>query len=49
MSLEKSVLNDEGMLRGLLLQFAAFFDKLTQSKSIGSKNWNFRFYMLETT
>lgn len=49
MSLEKSILNDEGALRGLLLQFATFFDRLTQSKSTSSKNWNFRFYMLETT
>jgi hypothetical protein len=29
MSLDKSVLNDESFLRGLLLQFASFFDKIT--------------------
>ena len=30
LSLEKSILNDEGTMRSLLLQFAIFFDKITQ-------------------
>lgn len=49
LSLEKSILNDEGSMRSLLLQFAIFFDKITQSKSTNRKKYNFRLYMLETT
>jgi hypothetical protein len=50
LSLEKSILNDEGSLRGLLLQFAMFFDRLVQEKSSSlRKKYNFRLYMLETT
>ena len=49
LSLEKSILNDEGAMRSLLLQFAIFFDKITQSKSKNRKKYNFRLYMLETT
>ena len=49
LSLEKSILNDEGTMRSLLLQFAIFFDKITQSKSTNRKKYNFRLYMLETT
>ena len=50
LSLEKSILNDEGSLRGLLLQFAMFFDRLVQEKSSSHrKKYNFRLYMLETT
>ena len=48
MSLEKSILNDEGAVRTLLLQFGVFFDRLTQQFS-GNKKYNFRLYMLETT
>ena len=49
MALEKSVLNDEGMVRSLLLQFEVFFDRIVQSKSPNKKKYNFRLYMLETT
>ena len=49
MALEKSVLNDEGMVRALLLQFEVFFDRIAQSKSANKKKYNFRLYMLETT
>ena len=49
LSLEKSILNDEGTMRSLLLQFSVFFDKITQSKSTNRKKYNFRLYMLETT
>ena len=49
MALEKSVLNDEGMVRALLLQFEVFFDRIAQSKSANRKKYNFRLYMLETT
>lgn len=49
MSLEKSILNDEGSIRSLVLQFQIFFDKITQRMSKNSKKCNYRFYMLETT
>lgn len=49
LSLEKSILNDEGTLRTLLLQFEIFFDRITQSMSVARKKYNFRLYMLETT
>ena len=49
MALEKSVLNDEGMVRALLLQFEVFFDRIAQSKGANHKKYNFRLYMLETT
>ena len=49
LSLEKSILNDEGAIRTLLLQFEMFFDDLTQSRSTQRKKYNFRLYMLETT
>lgn len=49
MSLEKSILNDESVIRTLLLQLADFFDDITQTKSTNFKKWNFKFYMLETT
>ena len=50
MALEKSVLNDEGMVRALLLQFEVFFDRIVQSKGTANKKkYNFRLYMLETT
>ena len=49
LSLEKSILNDEGSLRTLLLQFEIFFDRITQNMSPSRKKYNFRLYMLETT
>ena len=49
LSLQKSILNDEGSVRTLLLQFEIFFDKMTQKKSPNKKKYNFRLYMLETT
>ena len=50
LSLEKSILNDEGSLRPLLLQFEIFFDRIVQSLSSSSKKkYSFRLYMLETT
>ena len=48
LSLEKSILNDESSVRGLLLQFGMFFDKITEALNI-SKKYSFKFYMLETT
>ena len=49
LSLEKSILNDEGTVRSLKLQFEIFFDTITQKLSKNRKKYNFRFYMLETT
>ena len=48
-ALANSILNDEGTVRSLLLQFNIFFDKLTQKHSSNKKKCNFRMYMLETT
>ena len=48
-ALSNSILNDEGAMRTLLLQFAIFFDKITQERSPNKKKYNFRLYMLETT
>ena len=49
LSLEKSILNDEGSIRSLLLQFQIFFDTITQKQSKNKKKCNYRLYMLETT
>lgn len=49
LALEKSILNDEGSIRSLKLQFEIFFDTITQGLSKNKKKYNFRFYMLETT
>lgn len=49
LSLEKSILDDEGQMRGLLLQFNSLFDRLVQRKSTKKNKYNFRLYMLETT
>lgn len=49
MALEKSVLNDEGQMRSLILQFEVFFDRVAQSLSKNKKKYNFRLYMLHTT
>ena len=51
LSLEKSILEDEGVMRRLLLQFQIFFDKITQEKvqSKNRKKYNFHLYILETT
>lgn len=49
LSLNTSVLNDEGTARTLLLQFATFYDRLTQLQSSNKKKFKFRLYMLETT
>ena len=48
-ALNNSILNDEGTVRSLLLQFGVFFDRMTQAKSGSKKKYNFRLYMLETT
>ena len=49
LSLEKSILNDEGSIRSLLLQFGIFYDIICQKQSKNKKKYNYRLYMLETT
>ena len=49
LSLNMSILNDEGAVRSLLLQFSVFFDRLTQAFGSNKRKFNFRLYMLETT
>jgi hypothetical protein len=48
LALEKSILNDESAARGLLLQFAQFFDVVVRYLN-NSKQYNYKLYMLETT
>lgn len=48
-SLATSILNDEGTVRTLPLQFEVFFDRLVQNCSTNRRKYNFRFYMLQTT
>ena len=49
LALANSILNDEGSVRSLLLQFEIFFDRITQRLGSVRKKYNFRLYMLETT
>ena len=49
LALEKSVLADEGSLRGLILQYEALFNKIAMKRSSNKKKWTFKFYMLYTT
>ena len=50
LSMNNSILNDEGTVRYLLLQFNNFFDRIISARNISArKKYNFRFYMLETT
>ena len=48
LSLTLSILNDESAARGLLLQFAQFFDVVVRYLN-NSKQYNYKLYMLETT
>ena len=49
LSLEKSILNDESIMRNLLLQFHIFFDNIIAKKFSKKGGYVFKFYMLETT
>lgn len=49
LSIEKSILNDEGSLRDLVLQFEILFDTIVQKRSPKKTKYKFRFYMLMTT
>lgn len=49
LSLQKSIQNDESSVRDLILQFQAFFNRVTRIFSSNRNKYDFRFYMLETT
>lgn len=49
LALTNSILQDESTIRNLLLQFNAFFTRVTSAFSANKKKYNFKFYMLETT
>lgn len=49
LSLEKSILDDESIMRQLVFQFIKFFDGITQGLASNKKKYNFKFLMLETT
>lgn len=49
LSLEKSILNDEGVLRPLILQFESFYNRIVKALSSSPKKYIYKFYMLGTT
>ena len=49
LSMNNSIVNDEGSVRYLFFQFVTFYDWVTQSRVKDKKRYNFRLYMLETT
>ena len=49
LSMNNSILDDEGAVRYLFFQFVTFYDRITQSRVKDKKRYNFRLYMLETT
>ena len=48
-ALASSILQDEGVMRDLKLQFEVLFDTITQRRVKNKKKFNFRFYILDTT
>lgn len=49
LSLEKSILNDEGVMRPLVLQFESFYNRIVKVLSSSPKKYVFKFHMLGTT
>lgn len=51
LSLEKSILTDESVMRNLLLQFEIFFDQIVKSRTSQNqaRKFTYKLYMLETT
>ena len=49
LSLEKSILADEGSIRDLILQLEYLYDAIAQKRSKNKKKYNFRLYLLHTT
>ena len=48
-ALSSSILEDEGVMRDLKLQFEILFDTIIQRRVKNKKKYNFRFYILDTT
>ena len=48
-ALTSSILQDEGVMRDLKLQFEILFDTIIQRRAKNKKKYNFRFYFLDTT
>ena len=48
-ALNSSILQDEGVMRDLKLQFEILFDTIIQRRVKNKKKYNFRFYVLDTT
>ena len=48
-ALTSSILQDEGVMRDLKLQFEILFDTIVQRRVKNKKKFNFRFYILDTT
>ena len=48
-SMEKSVLDDESLMRNLVLQFEIFFDRIVVKRNSHPKKYKLHFHMLETT
>ena len=48
-ALTSSILQDEGVMRDLKLQFEILFDTIVQRRVKNKKKYNFRFYILDTT
>ena len=49
LALASSILEDEGVMRDLKLQFEILFDTIIQRRAKNKKKYNFRFYILDTT
>ena len=49
LSLQNSILNDEGVMRSFILQLSSFYDRVLQTKKNVKNRFHFRFYMLYTT
>ena len=49
LSLEKSILNDEGVMRPLILQFQAFYNRIVKALSKYPKKYTYKFFFLPTT
>ena len=49
LALASSILEDEGVMRDLKLQFEILFDTIIQRRVKNKKKYNFRFYILDTT
>ena len=49
LSINNSILQDEGLMRNLKLQFEKLFDTIIQRRMPNRKKYTFRFYILDTT